>query len=404
MRASIRSRTKKRTAPDDESVLYVPAPEALIAAVLYNKDILVGCISPFLSQRDFVHLLMCSKKLYAFSSSLMIMLRECCRRYGNDYAETSKWIKRCIKRNHLEAVTWVLERALRDYQRLPDNYKYFDKRIHPLLVCSDAGLKAAFKHGRQDIAMYLTHWHRTLTIREKRSLFELLPSALYKGTDNGHSAVVRHFLVTELQSDVDIPNDGYIGYLGDPSERARLLSKQFLIGCVCNGDAENYGFFEELFLRHHPEIKGKSWLASEMYARLLERGRDITFVPVFKKQVADISNMTLRDTFYRAFQNPHPIMLEYLLSTTPRKELLECKDAFIHEYETCEMFVKRIGADLTLDPTVKKSAKLLVRLQKRLAFLKGVLTHTPFNVEWRTFRPHVTSTFRQGQWQYKGPY
>lgn len=375
------------------------APPELVESFFSHRVIVMNCIGKYLTLEQLSTLLQCSKNMYSsFSTTLMKTLRECQKKYGLPRGDNNNnWVRRCIKLHDVSALSYVLDRALAAFVAISDHDSRYDD-TSKALVCSTSGFGLAFKLGYEDVVKFLFDWNMNLhkgnensdihhLFYHTNSVFKLkvaLPDALVKGCRNGNGTMVRRFIETHYPSldfsALDVK--AYANNVADGQAKTKL-QERLLVGCVCNGDTDNYPFFSNLCT---------NTLRNErLIFNLLMHGNNPKMLYQLVK-CDPFSYWDFQKLVLAANQNlKNPIMLQYVIETTPKDVILE-EQAFIQEcYVATEGSMRKAIAVMQLNLHSKKGSKLVMRIQKRLEFFKSILERF-FNVDWEKFRPAIASS------------
>jgi hypothetical protein len=403
-RVSSKKRTKEKS---DESSSKIGEKD--FGVVFYQNNLLYHCLAPFLSTTELVRFLCVNKRLYSMSTNAMVVLRKCQRKYGSRLDVTGDWITRCIKRNNLDALKFVLERTLREYLS-----EYQATRHEPAAIALHAyatfGFKAAFKYGNREIASYLLdEWHLKLQRLDNGivhlfhyvgtviSIPKVMPQALWKGVRNNHCGMVRHFLETSF-SGLVFPNDHGTTVSREklPKQEEQQLALRLYFGCLSSGDETNHDYFLKLF-KEFGKIRDYDSLVHD----LLAYGKNPKFIPTLLKQVTYPREFSLQTMLKHSFDNSDPVMMKYVVSISPENDLLSFKPLLKEQYETVEAFMRKILCDLQCNLESKDARKRITDLQKRLSFIKFLLINEPIHLDWEKFRPDKSTYWIQQAWGYK---
>lgn len=373
------------------------APPELVESFFGHRVIVMNCIGKYLTLEQLSTLLQCSKNMYSsFSTTLMKTLRECQRKYGLPRGDNNRnWVRRCIKLHDVSALSYVLDRALAAFVAIPDHNSRYDDTSQAL-VCATAGFGLAFKLGYEDVVEFLLVWNMNLHKGNENSdihhlfyhsgsrvkLKAVLPDALVKGSRNGNGTMVRRFIETHCPS-LDFSALDVKAYADNDSdeETKKKLRERLLVGCVCNGDTDNYPFFEMLCTH--------TFRSERLVSNLLMFGNNPKMLYQLVKR-DPFSYWDFQKLILIANQNlKNPIMLQYVIETTPKDVILEEREFIQERYVETEGSMHKAVAMMQLNLHSKKGRKFVVLIQKRLEFFKLILERF-FNVDWEKFRPVIS--------------
>lgn len=402
----------------------VPLSADLLAKVLHYSDIVLHCLAPFLPLRDFIALLRCDKRLYSMSPAHFSVLRECCRRYGNKHDATDKWIARCIKRDSIKALSFVLERTKTEYLAIKTHKTRHDDTGMALVAYTTIGFKSALKYGSESVFMHLLDWHARLQLIDPDGsirhlihhegtgidLPSVLPRALYKGVSSGHGDLVRKLIETEFQG-LAFPNDG-INHGARTATETLEISRNLLLECVCAGDVTNYDFFVCLYENHRARVRGERthryganpnstpW-GDRMCQELLQYGKSTALLPRLLAITEFMDEFGFDMQLSNAIDNPHPAMFDYIVGAASMETLRASEDVFKEEYETLERLYRETLGVLQIDVTCRKLQKKCDLMQKRLVRLKFILENM-LGVDWEKYRPYRSVYYERTRWKVAG--
>lgn len=415
--------TKKQSTAAAAAENTMPLPVDLLDKVLHYSDLVLHCLAPFLPLRDFIALLRCDKRLYSMSPAHFTVLRECCRRYGNKHDATDKWIARCIKRDSLKALSFVLERTRTEYLAIKTHETRHDDTGMALVAYTTIGFKTALKYGSESMFMYLLDWHARLQLTDPDGsirhlihhtgtaidLPSVLPRALYKGVSSGHGDLVRKLIETEFRG-LAFPNDG-INRVARDTEKSDI-SRNLLLECACAGDVANYDFFVCLYedsrervrgertVRHGTNPNSTPW-GDRMCRELIEYGKSAALLPRLLATTEYMHEFGFAAQLSYAIDNPHPAMLDHIVGAASIATLRASKDEFKAKYETLERLYRETLGELQVDVTRRKLQKKCDQLQRRLVRLRFILENM-MGVDWGKYRPYRSVYYERARWGVAG--